>query len=197
MMLLRRAPREVYRVYGEEEFFAVAARDERFEPTGGRVGRRRHRVAGATVLLAATGAVGGLIALNSLSAATDARRRVGAGLLTATRSLASSRVARVQVWRETTSAGGSRRRRLREQGGAQRAGRLRVVSGTSRRRSVRAGQPATAVPRASASERTAAGGGRARSPQMVVVAPAQPVQVTASTTAAPQRSGQSEFGFER
>jgi hypothetical protein len=198
MTLLRRAPREVYRVYGEEEFFALAARDERFEPSAGTVKRRRHRAAGATLLLAATGAVGGLIALNSLSAVTGARRRAGAGLLTATRSLASSRAPRAEVWSEAPSAGGSRRARLREQRGAWRAGRLSVVSGMSTRRPVRTGQPARAVPRASASERAAAGGGRTRSPQMAVAALAQPMQVTASAAAAPpQRSGQSEFGFER
>ncbi len=198
MTLLRRAPREVYRVYGEEEFFALAAPDERFEPSGGTVERGRHRVAGATLLLAATGAVGGLIALNSLSVVTGARRRAGAGLLTATRSLASSRAPRAEVWSEAPSARGSRRARLREQGGAQRAGRLSVVSGMSTRRPVRTGQPVRAVPRAGASERAAAGGGRTRSPQTAVAAPAQPVQVTASAAAAPpQRSGQSEFGFER
>ncbi len=71
-MLLRRAPREVYRVYGEEEFFATAA-DERSEPTDGAGEQRLQRVAGATVLLAAAGAVGGLIAITSLSTAAGAR----------------------------------------------------------------------------------------------------------------------------
>ena len=194
MTLLRRAPREVYRVYGEEEFFAAAARDERFELTGGRGERRRHRVAGATVLLAATGAVGGLIALTSLSAATSARRRVGAGLLTATRSFASSRATRVQVWRERPSRRLSPAE-LREPGPRSARPDSASCPRTSTRRPVSTGQPARAVPRASPPERRPRGGGRAQSPQMAAAA-AQPVQVTASA-APPPRSGQSEFGFER
>jgi len=60
---LRRAPREVYRLYDEEAFFAGADQEERRKsattPPGG---RRLRRIAGTTTLLAAMGATGGLIA---------------------------------------------------------------------------------------------------------------------------------------
>ena len=70
--------------------------------------RRLHRVAGATMLLAVTGAVGGLIAIASLSAA---QARAAGRARTCSRprgSFASSRAARAYVWREPTDSDGSR-----------------------------------------------------------------------------------------
>jgi hypothetical protein len=93
MTLLRRAPREVYRLYSEDEFLGGAVVDRRLDaPTAGGEHRLR-RVAGATMLLAAVGAVGGLVALSESSPATRSGRRAGAGLLALAGSLGSSRAA--------------------------------------------------------------------------------------------------------
>ncbi|MGP0102885.1 MAG: hypothetical protein ACLPUT_14855 [Solirubrobacteraceae bacterium] len=188
MTLLRRAPREVYRVYGEEEFLACADRDERSESTTSGAGERRlHRVAGATMLLAVAGAVGGLIAITSLSAAAGARRRVGARLLAATGSFTSSRVARAHVWREPAGSGWSAQRRMQES----HAGPVRVAPRTRAPR--RAAAPQLAI----ASERTPVVAVRRQGTPIAVATPAQAVRLTASAAAQSQRSGQSEFGFER
>jgi hypothetical protein len=64
--LLRRAPREIYRVYSEEEYLsgAVAELGAGTELTSG--GERHfHRAAGVTMLVGATGAVGAIVVLNS------------------------------------------------------------------------------------------------------------------------------------
>jgi len=178
MTLLGRAPREVYRVYSEEEFFAIADRDVRFDATDDAAERRLHRVAGATVLLAVTGAVGGLIAITSLSAATGARRRVGASLLASTRSFISSPAVRSKVLRDAARVERVRRPDVHQHRVARHAGRGRVVP-----RTLAVGTPAQlARPTASAA----------------AAMPAQPPGTTASTAvAAPRVSGQSEFGFER
>jgi hypothetical protein len=178
MTLLRRAPREVYRVYSEEEFFAIADRDERFDSSGATGERRLHRVAGATVLLAVTGAVGGLIAIASLSAATGARRRVGASRLASTRPFISAPATRSRVLRESHGVGRARRPDPHRQRDARRAGPARAVP-----RSLAVATPVrSARPTASAAVATAA----------------RPLRMTASSAAAaPQASGQSEFGFER
>jgi DNA-directed RNA polymerase specialized sigma24 family protein len=196
MMLLRRAPREVYRVYGEEEFFATAA-DERSEPTDGAGEHRLQRVAGATVLLAAAGAVGGLIAITSLSTAAGARRRARADLLAGVRLSGHARAARSRVWREPTSPDGADRPDVLAWRGGQRSARIRGVIDAGAPRRARAGSRPPAA-------RAAAEAGRAdlagSNPQIQPVAdssPAQPVHSTASVATPSQRSGQSEFGFER
>jgi hypothetical protein len=88
MKLLRRAPREVYRVYGEAEFFADAGRvspPER-EPEADSVSERwLRRVIGTTLLLAAAGAVGGVVA--SAPSAPGARRGMRSSLVAAAGSL--------------------------------------------------------------------------------------------------------------
>ena len=74
--MLRRAPREVYRVYGEEEFFADAPYDERADASHLGAGERRlKRLATVTLLLAAVGALGGLVVLAGVSSVTRGRRR--------------------------------------------------------------------------------------------------------------------------
>jgi hypothetical protein len=191
MTLLRRAPREVYRVYDEEEFFARADRDERMEPTGATGERRLQRVAGVTVLLAAAGAVGGLIAITSLSAATGARRRVGARLLATTGSPVSARAAAAHVWRASPSVDALRRPSVPGQEVAQPAGRVALVhhGGIPRR--------AAAAQRAPVSEGSPALAVREQSTPVVDATPAQPASAVASASATAQRAGQSEFGFER
>lgn len=65
MALLRRAPREVYRVFSESDFLAGGAADEQWEPvTSETVGRRRlHRMGGAAMLAGAVAAVGAVLVL--------------------------------------------------------------------------------------------------------------------------------------
>lgn len=76
MTLLRRAPREVYRVYSEAEFLANPLCDERMWRVDATAGvRRLNRIAGATVLVAAVGAVGALIAWTSTPSIAGSRRR--------------------------------------------------------------------------------------------------------------------------
>jgi hypothetical protein len=191
MTLLRRAPREVYRVYHEEEFFARSDRDESVEPTGATGERRLQRVAGVTVLLAAAGAVGGLLAITSLSAATGARRRVGARLLATTGPPASARAAAAHVWRASPSVDVLGRPSVRGQDVAQAAGRVVLVrhGGTPRR--------AAGLQRAPVSEGSPEPAVREQSTPVAEATPAQPVSSVAGASATAQRAGQSEFGFER
>jgi len=187
MTLLRRAPREVYRVYGEEEFFACAGGDERLEVAASGMGERRRlqRVAGAAMLLAAVGAVGGLIAITSLSPVAGDGRRVGAGLLAATGSLVASPAARAHVWRERAGSDGPRHRSVRDRQADRRSA---PDPRADRARSVR---------RAGAPHMMAAVALRQPSAPIEAAAPASVARLTARASAGPQRSGQSEFGFER
>jgi len=99
MTLLRRAPREVYRLYGEDEFLSCAdaggrseATTDSFEvhvPAAGR--RALQRILGTTMLLATAGALGGLIALTTMPSAPRARRRATTGRLAGAGSFSSSR----------------------------------------------------------------------------------------------------------
>lgn len=86
MTLLRRAPREVYRVYGEDEFLAAAApADEPVaagHPRDG--GWQLQRLVGATLLLVIVGVVGGMVAITGVWSQTGDRRR-GAGRMLAAR----------------------------------------------------------------------------------------------------------------
>jgi hypothetical protein len=191
MTLLRRAPREVYRVYDEEEFFARADRDECFGSSDGSGEPRLRRVAGVTVLLAAAGAVGGLIAITSLSAATGARRRVGARRLATTGSPASARAVPAHLRRASPSVDVLGRPGVRGQDVAQPAGRLVLVhrGGIPRR--------AAGAQRAPVSERLPELAVREQSTPVAEATTAQPVSSMASASATAQRAGQSEFGFER
>ena len=186
MTLLRRAPREVYRVYGEEEFLAYAGGDERFEAAGSGTGERRlQRVAGATMLLAAMGAVGGLVAITSLSSVAGDGRRVGAGLLAATGSLVSSRAARAHVWRGRAGSDGPRDQRVRDRQADRRSAQDQQAD------RVRGVRPAGPRPRAAVVALPPPGAPIEAAP------PASVARLTARASAGPQRSGQSEFGFER
>jgi hypothetical protein len=209
MTLLRRAPREVYRVCGEQEFlaseeelFTCAVRDERFElATSGIGGRRLHRVAGATMLLAVIGAVGGLIAIASLTSVAGDRRRVGAGLLAASASLVSSRAARGRVWPEPAGSDASRHQSAQSQ---------------VDRRSAQdeADRPQDEADRRNAQDRRVDRARGVRHASVVPVraavvavvhssapteatAPASVSRLTASAASQSRQSGQSEFGFER
>jgi hypothetical protein len=84
MTLLRRAPREVYRVYSEDEFFAAAApgEDQGTASPPNSASHQLQRIAGVTILLAVVGVVGGIVAITSMSRVAGARRR-GIGRLSA------------------------------------------------------------------------------------------------------------------
>lgn len=184
MTLLRRAPREVYRVYDEEEFFAADAREEHVQAAAPGTGVRwPQRVAGATVLLAVTAAVGGVVAIAGTRPARGGGRRAGASLLAATGSLVS---ARARVWRAPAGSGGPRR-----QGSPSR--RARDVPPSWARARVAIGARAEARPRlASASPRL-----RPVQVEAAVASArvAQPAAVSAS--AGVRVPGPAEFGFER
>jgi hypothetical protein len=80
--LLRRHPRELYRVYAEEEFFAGARTGEGLsgELTPPQLeDRRRRRLAGAVLLAGAVGTVGGVVVINREPRARDGARRPGLG----------------------------------------------------------------------------------------------------------------------
>jgi hypothetical protein len=97
MTLLRRGPREIYRVYGEAEFFDGAADIELFMPTSvsGGGDLRLRRLAGAALLAGAVGTMCGAVVLTSSRPARGSGRRVGNG---AAQALARVRlVTRVQM----------------------------------------------------------------------------------------------------
>src|SRR5580692_272813 len=81
MTLLRRAPREVYRVYSEAEFFDGPADTELFTPThaSGAGERRLRRLAGAAMLAGAVGTMGGAVVLAGSRPARGSGRRAGNG----------------------------------------------------------------------------------------------------------------------
>jgi hypothetical protein len=195
--MLRRAPREVYRVYGEDEFLGRVADHRDIEPAAPASAQRLlHRVAGTTMVLAAAGMVGGLVALTSLSSGSGARRRIATGLLAANglrgaQSRRSTRVAPAEVWREAAGARGSYRR------GAQHrtTRRMRVTR--------RAAQPARSPfdrpePPVITTDRTVPVADETQ-PRNAPIEAATSTNVAGATAVAsqPQRPGQSEFGFER
>ncbi|MCW3020264.1 MAG: hypothetical protein JWN10_2572 [Solirubrobacterales bacterium] len=196
MTLLQRAPREVYRVFDEDQFLARAPHEPLIATAVPAAAERRlRRIAGTTVLLAATGALGGLLAVASVSSVSGTRRRTGVRLFASTVSSGvlprpSSHVTGARTVRHLTLSAGPR-----DAGARQRKERLRV----SRR-------PRPAV-RSLVKRRIAAvlSGGR-RAP--VAIVPEQrsvPVEAVPSAShdpaavggSQPRRSGRSEFGFER
>jgi hypothetical protein len=179
MTLLQRAPREVYRVFGEDEFLARVEHEPRLAPLApGAAERRVRRPGGTTVLLAAAGAVGGLLVVVSVFSASGTRRR------TAVRPLASTASTRGML-RSSSHVTGARALRTRTQSrGSRNAG-----AGTHAKRTVAMpptasrGASVAAVPaRRSAPIEAGPSGGRA----YATVGGGQP-----------QRAGRSEFGFER
>jgi hypothetical protein len=91
---VRRRQREVYRVFGEDEFFDGGYAGEPLEPVTIAWGDGRlRRVAGMAMLAGALGAVGGVIVLNSLPRARRVTRELREGSLAGARagSLAGAR----------------------------------------------------------------------------------------------------------
>ena len=170
MMRVRRAPREVYRVYSEEEFFegdellAGGVADEHDVRSARGADQRWHTAAGVTIAAAAIGAIGGVVALTWVASAPRGGRRATAGLLAAAGSLAPSHLAGTHEWRRHSDAEGPRPRGVS----------MRRIAAAKPRR--RAGTPVRAV-------------GSRRSPVPGPSAPAQPQP--------PAHAAASEFGFER
>jgi hypothetical protein len=71
--ILRRAPREIYRLYSEEEYLAGAAWEH--EPAVASSGLQARRILSAALLLGALGAVAGLVATTGLSRLGGSTRR--------------------------------------------------------------------------------------------------------------------------
>jgi hypothetical protein len=201
MTLRWRTPRAVYRVYGEDEFFAdatvapsldVPAQDMPEQPASpprlprrGAGERQRGAFVAASMLVAATGVVGGLVATVALSPTENGGRRVHGQPRAVRGSLASTTATRHRVVGATaghdasrSGVGGNRsalRRRRHAQLAGQRAG-LAVVR--------------SAV-------RLSAAVGASRDAPVHVAVPIRAARLTARASAGPAGSGRSEFGFER
>ncbi len=190
MTLLRRAPREVYRVYGEEEFLASAGMEETFEDLADSRDRRMQRLAGATLLVAITGVAGGLVVVTSLPSAAGGTRRA-AGLLAVAGAVVRGRAAHAHAWR--TSAAAAVRVNLPAPAGTQRLIPRQLVARSEPVGGALATRPVPASRRVfvSAQSRTAARLEPATQPQPATQTAA------ASQPAAPRQPEPSEFGFER
>jgi len=176
MTLLRRAPREVYRVYEEDEFFADAVHEERFGSTISDAGEGRvRRIAGAAMLLGAVGVVGGLVVVNSLPPARGPGRRALGGLRAKSRSLAPAHVASARMW--SAFAASVRPRRATKRGSRP------IGAGRRPRNRIRSTEVAAARPSVDAAAVTE---GRANGTPLAV-----------SARVIPQPVGHAEFGFER
>jgi hypothetical protein len=182
MTLWRRAPREVYRLYGEEEFFADAPANERSGATSAVHGPQLQRLVGVTMLLAVIGAVGGVIAVTLVSSVAGGRRRGGVRSAAAARG--SALATRPDVWRARRSSGvqSAWKRAMEPAQSSPRAGmRARGLAVAPRRRSARV-----------------AVNGRVglASPAQVSMRPEMP-EVPASAPIVQRQPVQVEFGFER
>jgi hypothetical protein len=206
--LLRRAPREVYRVYGEDEFWASSERElldggnrvGRTDATASAAGRRPlRRMVVSTALLAGAGAVGGLMAVTGAAPSPHATQRAVAGVLARDGFVAAPRAGGVHIWRERASSHVSRSRA---------AWARRVARGVS------AGGPASAptdgvagtvAPRAAHAIGPTDPGApievaavSVSSRPVPIESPAGSVDTpSASAPAQPSSPGRSEFGFER
>jgi hypothetical protein len=115
MTLLSRAPRQVYRVFDEQEFLAEDWIDalETAYPEGKELpGRERwhRRLVGAAMLCSAMGAVGGLVVVNHLSPVMGSRRSRDRSLRTAAEAIGPARVSPAHVWRASMLTDGLGRR---------------------------------------------------------------------------------------
>jgi hypothetical protein len=214
MTRLRRRPRTVYRVYGEEEYLAGAdALPLREDAPASREcpsrepapGRRLQRIAGAAALTGAVGTVGGVLALAELRAHEPAhmldRRELARRIAPPARRASSRAHAHAH-----TPARLTRRRishpfaspRAREDGArsVRLSHRPPSPAGAGARRTVVASTPyagsvrvASAVPDVSTETASATSGAPAQAPS--AARQSQPGAGEARTAA------QSEFGFER
>jgi hypothetical protein len=205
MTRLRRRPRAIYRVYGEEEYLAGAdalpAREDAppaEEPTHG---RRLQRIAGAAALTGAVGTVGGVVGLAGLRTHARAldRREIAQRTAPPLRAAGSrghaspsSHLTRREILHRYPSRHAHARRARAErvsQRPASRVGagaRTMVVASASRETFARA---ASAPPSASTETASATRGAPAETPSAAG-------ETRPGATAA-RPAAQSEFGFER
>jgi hypothetical protein len=173
MTLLRRVPREVYRVYDEDDFFAGAVGECVGSTSVGAAEGRVSRIAGAALLLGVVGAVGGLVIVNSLPRVRGSGRRPGGGLPATSGSQAHGYPAGARVGEALVIAARPLRQRRR---GARPAETVR--------RLLRPSPPAEI----------------ALAPHVGVSTNSSPrasVKLVASARSIPETVGHIEFGFER
>jgi hypothetical protein len=193
MKLLRRAPREVYRVYSEDEFFAdTTPHAEHVEaPSPGSTERQLQRLAGATVLLVTVGVVGGMIVLTSVS--TPASRRRGDARSSATSGSpppAGDRMARMDA---SSGIPAVPERPVDRDGTAPHIGGRKQQAG-SRRRALTA-PPRRVRPRVAGTQTVSA---RAQAVLSANAgAPVSLAEPATETSAVSPQPVQVEFGFER
>ena len=189
MTLLQRRPREVYRVFEEDEFLAASTHEFRAMPAApGASQWRVRRIAAAAALVAATSALAGLLAIAEMLPVSSNRRRTivpllaGRGSAAAPARLSTHVGARAAQHQPTLSARAraadgrelsTRARRLRRP----RLGRRSVLARRVASRTLRLALAQVAVPRSAP------------------VAPA-PASLTVGASEPPS-ADRPEFGFER
>jgi hypothetical protein len=191
MTLLSRTPREVYRVYSEDDFLADPICGEPLQRSGAAAGSRRlHRLAGVTLLIVAASAVGGSIVLTSVQSLAEGRRRVRARSEAASEPLAAVRASRPSVWRQRVTGGRARTDRgnvshhtARQHG--------RVPAALVARQKLNSAEPPVLARERAITPAPQSG------PPVEVVAAAGPEPALATVADKAGESGQAEFGFER
>jgi hypothetical protein len=188
MTLPRRAPREVYRVYDEEDFLAEDCVECLHAAPPGRAQggdeRRSGRLAGVAMLCAATGVFGGVIVVSCLSSTKSSRGTLDRAVrATAAALVGPARVTRTRVWQARALAGGPRRESQPRSHRLEAHGRQRP--GESRHESPGSPRHPVAVDVADAQAPTATQGVR--------TAPAP----LARASSARRSSAPAEFGFEK
>jgi hypothetical protein len=176
LILLRRAPRTVYRVFDEEEYLSGSGEEECFTAPASGAHRRLRRAASAAMLVGTVSAIGGLVTLSDVWPVRGSGRRLGVGLRDLAGALISPRAARTHDWRERERA-----RRPRE--GARAAGAA-----------VRAGGPVQPSGRRRTPGRSASAPAPRAPTDTALVALARS---TVGQSVPLARAGQAEFGFER
>jgi hypothetical protein len=191
MTLLQRTPREVYRVFDEDQFLARGAGQLGESPATPLAAERRlRRIAGTTVLVAAAAALGGLLTLAGLFSVSGARRRIGVRMSASNVPPSSSSQIETARGRHLTVPEVPHDARIREQS-------KRVAISRRSRLAVR-----------SIGKRSALGGpsgGRGRALASVAAPRRTTVEALPSARATPpavdgpqlRDSGGPEFGFER
>jgi hypothetical protein len=214
MTRLRRRPRAVYRVYGEEEYLAgvdaLSAREDAppscecpsHEPAHG---HRLQRIAGAAALTGAVGAVGGVAGLAGMRAHAPARARMLDRREIARRIAPAVRAAPLRAGASPPLHGARRRISRRLPSRHAHVGRARPVP-VSHRSASREGAGARMTVFTSASRETAARvastapGASTETASTTPGAPAEVPSAASQTPSAPataRPAAQSEFGFER
>jgi hypothetical protein len=189
MRLLSRMPREVYRIYSEDDFLADAICGEPLPRSGVAAGSRRlHRLVGVTLLIVAASAIGGSIVLTSVRSLAEGRRRVRARSEAVPESLAAVRAPRPSVWRQRVTESDARpghasasHRTARRHG--------RVPAALVGKQKLHGAEPSAPV-----GERESTLARQNPSVKVVVAAEAAPSLAAADTAGEPE---QAEFGFER